>query len=246
MLKCLRDFSTCCPGPQKYCQLGHLGGSVGGASNFSSGHDLAVHEFKPHVGLLCWQLRPWSLPQILWLPLSLPLSHSCSVSLSQKWIVKTNFFKGLPITYSHNLCHLYFTLSCQQPGYTLTVILQIKLFTKKKAEGLLLAESRQPPVHLLQLPGHWGTSFQGQTSEKRRDVKGKKTADYCLRWTSLWTGLFPVQWSELETRAWAVLKRLYKAICSSEQRDTLPLSKCTGRSCQPLHHLELLHSLSRW
>ena len=31
--------------------LGCLGGSVGWASDFSSGHDLAVHEFEPHVGL---------------------------------------------------------------------------------------------------------------------------------------------------------------------------------------------------
>ena len=33
---------------------------------------------------LCWQLRAWSLLQILCLPLSLPLSHSHSVSLYQK------------------------------------------------------------------------------------------------------------------------------------------------------------------
>ena len=32
---------------------GRLGGSVGWASDFSSGHDLTVCEFKPHVGLLC-------------------------------------------------------------------------------------------------------------------------------------------------------------------------------------------------
>ena len=30
---------------------GHLGGSVGEASNFSSGHDLTVGGFKPQVGL---------------------------------------------------------------------------------------------------------------------------------------------------------------------------------------------------
>ena len=33
---------------------------------------------------LCWQLRAWSLFQILCLSLSLPLPRSCSVSLSQK------------------------------------------------------------------------------------------------------------------------------------------------------------------
>ena len=30
---------------------GRLGGSVGWASDFGSGHDLTVREFKPHVGL---------------------------------------------------------------------------------------------------------------------------------------------------------------------------------------------------
>ena len=30
---------------------GRLGGSVGGASDFRSGRDLAVREFEPHVGL---------------------------------------------------------------------------------------------------------------------------------------------------------------------------------------------------
>ena len=30
---------------------GHLGGSVGEASNVGSGHDLIVCEFEPHVGL---------------------------------------------------------------------------------------------------------------------------------------------------------------------------------------------------
>ena len=31
--------------------LGRLGGSVGRASDFGSGHDLTVHEFEPRVGL---------------------------------------------------------------------------------------------------------------------------------------------------------------------------------------------------
>ena len=31
--------------------MGRLGGSVGSASNFGSGHDLTVPEFKPHVRL---------------------------------------------------------------------------------------------------------------------------------------------------------------------------------------------------
>ena len=80
--------------------LGRLSGSVGWASDFSSGHDLTVCGFKPHIGALCWQLRAWSLLWILCLPLSmplptcalsvcvslslsLPLPHSLSVSLSK-------------------------------------------------------------------------------------------------------------------------------------------------------------------
>ena len=37
--------------PQQVVPWGHLGGSVGRASDFGSGHDLAVREFEPHVGL---------------------------------------------------------------------------------------------------------------------------------------------------------------------------------------------------
>ena len=47
--------------------MGHLGGSVGWVSNFSSGHDLMVHEFEPHIGicvlgsvLTSWSLEPAS------------------------------------------------------------------------------------------------------------------------------------------------------------------------------------------
>ena len=50
------------------------------------GHDLAVREFEPRVGL--WadgsEPRAWSLFPILCLPLSLPLPHSWSVSLCPK------------------------------------------------------------------------------------------------------------------------------------------------------------------
>lgn len=51
--------------------------------------------------------------------------------------------------------------------YTLTVILEIKLFTKKKSRRLLLKEYRQPPVHLLQLQATQKPHFKGKTSEKR-------------------------------------------------------------------------------
>ena len=40
---------------KKY-HLGHLGGSVSWASDFSPGHDLTIHEFKPRIGLSA-QLR---------------------------------------------------------------------------------------------------------------------------------------------------------------------------------------------
>ena len=66
---------------------GRLGGSVGWASNFSTGHGLTVCEFEPHVGLCAnKQLRAWRLLQILYL--SLPLPCSCSASLCVSTINK--------------------------------------------------------------------------------------------------------------------------------------------------------------
>ena len=38
--------------------LGHLGGSVGWASDFSSGHELTVREFEPRVGLCADSSEP--------------------------------------------------------------------------------------------------------------------------------------------------------------------------------------------
>ena len=57
---------------------GHLGGSVSWASDFSSGHDLMIHEFEPRVGLSAGSAEPaWdSLP-----PLSLCPSPACAFSL---------------------------------------------------------------------------------------------------------------------------------------------------------------------
>ena len=37
---------------------GHLGGSVGCVSDFGSGHDLAVHEFKLRIGLPAVSTKP--------------------------------------------------------------------------------------------------------------------------------------------------------------------------------------------
>ena len=38
--------------------MGRLGGSVGWASDFGSGHDLTVHELEPHVGLRAHSSEP--------------------------------------------------------------------------------------------------------------------------------------------------------------------------------------------
>ena len=38
--------------------MGRLGGSVGWAPDFSSGHDLTVREFKPRVGLCADSSEP--------------------------------------------------------------------------------------------------------------------------------------------------------------------------------------------
>ena len=69
--------------------LGRLGGSIHGASNFASGHDLTVREFEPHIRLcadspepeacfrFCVSLSLCSLP-------ARSLSLSLSLSISQK------------------------------------------------------------------------------------------------------------------------------------------------------------------
>ena len=44
--------------------LGRLGGSVGWASDFGSGHDLAVREFEPRVGLCADRSEPGACFQI--------------------------------------------------------------------------------------------------------------------------------------------------------------------------------------
>ena len=58
-----------------------LGGSVGWASNFGSGHDLMVREFEPHAGLCADSSEPGAR---FWLCVSLSLcpSLTCAVSLS--------------------------------------------------------------------------------------------------------------------------------------------------------------------
>ena len=43
---------------KKLKSTGHLGGSVGRASNFSSGHELVVREFEPHIWLCADRSEP--------------------------------------------------------------------------------------------------------------------------------------------------------------------------------------------
>ena len=78
--------------------MGCLGGSVGWAPDFSSGHDFLVCGFEPHLKL-CAEclLGAWSLFWMLCLPLSLCPSpaHALFLSVSQRWInvkKKTEFW----------------------------------------------------------------------------------------------------------------------------------------------------------
>ena len=77
---------------------GRLDDSVGLASNFSSGHDLAVREFEPHVGLCADSSEPEACFGF-WvsLSLSLCLTHSHSVCLSLKNKTLKNFFNAFYI-----------------------------------------------------------------------------------------------------------------------------------------------------
>ena len=62
-----------------------VGGLAGCASNFGSGHELEVRDFEFRVGLCAESSEPGACVQFyVSLSLSLPLSLSCSVCLSQK------------------------------------------------------------------------------------------------------------------------------------------------------------------
>ena len=66
---------------------GCLGGSVGYASNFGSGHDLTAFEFEPHIGLWDDSSEPgasfgFCVP--IWLCPSLAHALSLSLFLSQE------------------------------------------------------------------------------------------------------------------------------------------------------------------
>ena len=64
--------------------MGHLGGSVGWASDFGSGYDLMVHEFEPCIRLCIDSVEPaWdslSLPPSLYSPPPLILSVSLKIN----------------------------------------------------------------------------------------------------------------------------------------------------------------------
>ena len=70
--------------------MGHLGGSVGWAYDFSSGHNCVICEFKPRVGLCADSLEPGACFGF-WVSISLSLSLCpsllvlcLSISVSQK------------------------------------------------------------------------------------------------------------------------------------------------------------------
>ena len=63
---------------------GCLGGSVGWASNFGSGHDLAVHGFEPRVGLCADSSEPGAcFGFCVSLSLCPSPSHALSICLSK-------------------------------------------------------------------------------------------------------------------------------------------------------------------
>ena len=84
-VKIFKDEMHWCLQPTLRISPGRLGGSVGWASNFGSGHDLMVHGFKPCVGLCADSSEPGAC---FWFCVSFPLypspASSLSLSLSQK------------------------------------------------------------------------------------------------------------------------------------------------------------------
>ena len=59
-------------------KLGHLGGSAGWASDFDSGRDLTVREFKPRIGLTAVSAELAHFGSSV--PFSLCLSPACALS----------------------------------------------------------------------------------------------------------------------------------------------------------------------
>ena len=65
--------------------MGRLGDPVGEASDFGSSHDIAVHEFKPHIGVCAdaRSLEPASDSVSPFLSLPPTPVHALSLSLSK-------------------------------------------------------------------------------------------------------------------------------------------------------------------
>ena len=68
----------------KVCFLGRLGGSVGWASDFGSGHDLTVREFEPSIGLCADSSEPGACFGFCVSSLSAPPCMHSLCSLSQR------------------------------------------------------------------------------------------------------------------------------------------------------------------
>ena len=69
----------------KHVAVGRLGGSVGAAADFGWGHDLAVREFEPRVGLWADRWEPGACFRFcVSLSLSAPPPFMLCLSLSQK------------------------------------------------------------------------------------------------------------------------------------------------------------------
>ena len=90
---------------QKSKKQGRLGGSVGQASDFGSGHDLTVHEFEPRVRLCADSSGPGACFRFC-VSLSLCPSPAHTLSLSQKkhwgaWVAQS--VKHLDFSSGHDL-----------------------------------------------------------------------------------------------------------------------------------------------
>ena len=85
--------------PRSHCETQSLGGSVGWASDFGSGHDLAVCESKPSSGsVLTAQILEPASDSVFPFPSAPPL---LVFSVFQKWI---NIKKKVSLQYSSRAC----------------------------------------------------------------------------------------------------------------------------------------------
>ena len=97
------------PAAIKWMNLGLLGCSVGWASNFSSGHDLTVHEFEPCIRLCADSSEPGAYFRfcVSLCPFTLPLIITHTLSLK---IVKTKQNKTKKLRRIFSLVFLFFSM----------------------------------------------------------------------------------------------------------------------------------------